>query len=88
LRLAALKLIAAPKTAKARGRDLTHAWAQDLNVPDMHAGADERLNQAGPVEDVEDARLERGPARLVMPLKSLLNDAGLDAMAHQFVGRE
>ena len=88
LRLAALKFIAAVKTAKVRARDLTHARAEDLNVPDVHAGADERLNQAGPVEDVEHARLERGPARLVMRLKSLLDDAGLDAMAHQFAGRE
>ena len=88
LRLTALKLIAAADAAKVGGGDLLHAWAHKLGMLDMDAGGQERLHQTGAVENLEHRRLERGPAGLVMGREPLLDDARLDAMAHEFAGRE
>src|SRR5262249_56532067 len=62
--------------------------AEQLNVPDMHAGAQERLDQTAPVDDLEHAGLQRGPARLVMRREAALDDARLDAVAKELARRE
>ena len=74
--------------AKLRGRDLPQARAEQLNLPDAHARAEERLDQAGAVDNLEHGRLQRGPARLVMRREPALDDARLDAMANKLAGRE
>ena len=88
LRLAALKFVAAAEAGEVRTYDWAHARAKELAVLDVHAAANERLDQVGPVDDVEHRRLERGSARLVVRRKPSLNDARFDAVTHQFAGRE
>ena len=88
LGLAALELIPVAKAAEVRAHDLPHARPEDFCVLDVHPGADERLDQARPVDDVEHRRLERGSACLVMRRKPLLDDARLDAVANQLAGRK
>jgi len=46
------------------------------------------LDQAGPLDDVQRRRLQRGPARLVMRRQSALDDTRLDAMPNQLARRE
>ena len=60
LRLAALELVPAANSAEIRVHDRPHARAHELTVLDVHAGVEERLDQARPVDDVEHRRLERG----------------------------
>ena len=48
----------------------------------------ERFDQAGPLENRQHGRLERGPARFVMRRGPALDDARPDAMAQQLAGRE
>src|SRR5262249_4793226 len=81
LRQAALKLIFATNPRETRAHDLLQTGAEELNVPDVHAGAQERLDQTAPVDDLEHAGLQRSPARLVMRRKEALDDARLDAVA-------
>ena len=88
LRLAALELVPAANSAEVRAHDLPHARTHEFTVLDVHAGAEERLDQPGPVDDVEHRRLERGASGLVMRRKSALDNARLDAMARQFAGGE
>ena len=88
LRLAALELVPAADAAEIRARDLPHARPHELAVLDVHAGAEERLDQASAFDDVEHRRLEGGPARLMMRREPLLDDARLDAVARQFAGGE
>ena len=88
LRQAALKLIFAPDISEFHRRDLLQARAQQLNLPDAHARAKERLDQTGPVDNLEHGRLQGGPARLVMRREPALDDARLDAMANKLAGRE
>jgi hypothetical protein len=57
-------------------------------VLDVDSGAEERLDQAGSVDNVEHRRLERGPASLMMRREPLFHDARLDAVARQFAGRK
>ena len=88
LRKAALKLILAANIREVRRPDLPQTRTQDLNVPDAHARAKERFDQAAPVKNLQHRRLERGPARLAMRREPALHDARLDAMAKKFAGRE
>ena len=57
-------------------------------MPDAHARAKERFDQAAAVENLQHRRLERGPASLAMRREPALDDARLDAMAKKFAGRE
>jgi hypothetical protein len=59
-----------------------------LNVPDAHARAKERFDQAAPVNNLQHRRLQNGPAGLSMRREPALHDARLDAMAEKFAGRE
>jgi hypothetical protein len=59
-----------------------------LNVPDVHAHAKKRFDQAAAVENLQHRRLERGPASLAMRREPALHDARLDAMAQKLAGRE
>ena len=70
LRLAALELVPAANSAEVRAHDLPHARTHEFTVLDVHAGAEERLDQPGPVDDVEHRRLERGAPGLVMRRES------------------
>ena len=88
LRLAALEFMPAANSAKVRVHDPPHARTHELTVLDVHAGAEERLDHARPIDDVEHRRLERRPARLVMRREPLFDDARLDAVARQFAGGE
>ena len=88
LRQAALKLIFAAGIGEISRRDLPQAGTQELNAPDAHARAKERLDQAGPVENLQHRRLKSGPASLVMRREPALDDARPDAMAKKLAGRE
>ena len=50
LRKAALEAVGAAGLGEVVARDLPQAGAQELDAPDAHARAKERLDQAGPVE--------------------------------------
>jgi hypothetical protein len=88
LRQAALKLVCAAGVGKRDGRDLLKTGADELNAPDMHARAQERLDQAGPLDAFQNRGLQGGPARLVMRRCPELDDPGHDAMTHELAGRE
>ena len=88
LRKAALKFVFAAKISEVGGHDLPQTRTQELNVPDTHARAKERLDQAAPVNNLQHRRLQSGPASLAMRREPALHDARLDAMAKKFGGRE
>ena len=86
LRLAALELVPAADSAEIRVHDRPHARAHELTVLDVHAGVEERLDQARSLDDVEHRRLERGAARLMMRREPLFDDARHDAVALELAG--
>jgi hypothetical protein len=88
LRQAALEFIVAADIGEFRPRDLLQAGAEDLNLPDAHARAKKRLDQAAAVKNLQHRRLDRGPASLAMRGQPALHDARLDAMAKQLGRRE
>ena len=88
LRQAALKFVFAPDIREFRGRDLLQTRAEQLNFPDAHARAKERLDQAAPVNNLQHCGLQRGPASLAVRRQSALDDARLDPMPQEFAGRE
>jgi hypothetical protein len=54
---AALKFVLAADAGETGGRDFLQARAEQLRLPDAHAGPQKRLDQAGAVDDVERRRL-------------------------------
>ena len=68
LRQAALKFILAFDTCESPGRDFLQTRSEQLNLPDAHAHVKKWLDQPSPLDDVQRRRLQRGPARLVMPV--------------------
>jgi hypothetical protein len=88
LRQAALKFILGPDTRELGRRDFLQTRSEQLNLPDVHAGAKKRLDQAGPLDDLQRRRLYCGLASLVMRPEPTLHDARLDAMTNKFAGCE
>ena len=88
LRQAALKLILRPDTNEFGGRDFPQTRSEQLNLPDVHAGAKKRLDQASPLNDFQRCRLYCGPASLVMRAEPALHDARLNAVTNKFAGCE
>ena len=57
-------------------------------MSNVHAGAKERLDQAGPLEAFQNGGLQGGPPRLVMRCLSAFDDPRHDAMTNELAGRE
>ena len=57
-------------------------------MPNAHARAKERFNQATPFKNLQHRRLKSGPASLAVRGEPALDDARLDAMAEEFTGCE
>jgi hypothetical protein len=85
---AALKAIFAAVVGERAGCDFMKPRPDELNVFDMHACAQEWLDQACPVDALQDRRLQRGPARLVMRGRPELDDPRHDAVTDELAGRE
>ncbi|HZZ22404.1 MAG TPA: hypothetical protein VFE60_07455 [Roseiarcus sp.] len=74
LRLAALELVFAPQTCEFCEPDAHLSWAEKLDLLDVHALFQERLDHAGLVEDLKRRGLKCGAARIVMGRRLLLDD--------------
>jgi hypothetical protein len=81
LRLAALKIIATTGISKILAPDFLQTGTEESKAPDVHAGAQKRLSQAGSIEHLHYRRLEKRATRFAMRRKPSLDDARLDPMA-------
>jgi hypothetical protein len=75
LRQAAPKIIATARISQVLARDFPQTGTQELKVPDAHASAKERLDQAAPVKHLQYRRLENGTTSLAMWREPALHDA-------------
>ena len=88
LRQAALERVGAAGLGEIVVHDLAQAGPQELDALDAHADAQERLDQAGPLEARQHRGLESGPARFVVRCCPAFDDARLDAVAKELAGSE